>query len=237
MFEPKVVYEDQDLVAIVKPAGLLVHPVKALGRIEETLVDWLIDKYPEIKEVGDDPQIRPGIVHRLDKDTSGIMVVAKNQKTFGYLKSLFKDHKIIKKYTTIVYGLMKLGGGVVDRPIGIKTGSIKRTVFSTKMAKEAITKYEVLKNLKAYGNDFSFLEVWPLTGRTHQIRVHLALIGHPVAGDKIYGLAKLKIFNPGRLMLHASSLEFIKSDGYKLKLEVDLPEDFKKLINQEEGGG
>ncbi len=248
---PKVVYEDGDLLVINKPAGLLVHRTRIFNdqfsnfQKEETLVNWLLENYPEVKGVGDPStnsgqvDLRPGIVHRLDRDTSGVMVVAKNQATFEYLKSLFQERKIIKKYIALVYGLIEKREGIIDQPIGIKSGTIKRTTFSSKMEKKAITEYKMMAGyrlqVKGFSNkksfqDFSSLNVFPKTGRTHQIRVHLALIGHPVVGDKIYAKTKIGIFNPGRLMLHAESLEFTKINGERIKVEAEEPEDFKRVI-------
>ncbi|HQA96269.1 MAG TPA: pseudouridine synthase, partial [Candidatus Colwellbacteria bacterium] len=120
-----VVYEDKDLLAIAKPAGILMHRTAAKEK-EETLADWILKNRPEIKNVGDDPQIRPGIVHRLDKDTSGIIVVAKNQNAFEYLKKLFQDGQVEKTYLALVYGNIEPKEGVIDKPIGLKSGTVKR---------------------------------------------------------------------------------------------------------------
>ncbi len=185
-----------------------------------TLVDWLLSRYPEIATVGDDPAQRPGIVHRLDKDTSGVMLVAKNQKTFEYLKSLFQKHEIIKTYLALVQGELAKKSGVIDAPIGIKNGTTKRSIRSTKMAKEAVTEYKVLAG--------SLLEVKPKTGRTHQIRVHLASIGHPIVGDPIYG-KKPSVKNQ-RLMLHAASIEFTAPDGKRMRLEAEPPPEFHAQV-------
>ncbi|MDO8536975.1 MAG: RluA family pseudouridine synthase [bacterium] len=231
MLEPKVIYEEKDFVAVNKPAGLLVHEARILKRETDnassftihdsgTLVDWLLKNYPEVRNVGDDPKTRPGIVHRLDKDTSGIMLVARSQSGFEYLKGLFKERKIKKTYLALVYGEFKDGRGIIDRPLGIKSGTTKRSVHSDKMAKEAVTEYKVIRSIG--GN--SLLEVCPRTGRTHQIRVHLASIGHPIVGDRLYGSKKLQAssfkLHDHRLMLHALSLEFVTPDGNRLKIEA-----------------
>jgi len=230
--EPKIIYEDKDFLAVNKPAGLMVHPARVSGKKktrehEPTLVEWLISRHPEIKNVGDDPVLRPGIVHRLDKETSGVMLIPKNQEYFEYLKSLFKTRAIKKTYLALVFGVPKKENGIIDVPIGIKTGTLRRSVHSKKMAKEAVTEYKILKTVlmpDANGKDasFSLLEVSPKTGRTHQIRVHLASIGHPVAGDLLYGPKKQPEW-VSRLMLHAKSIEFVPRSGSFIKIETENP--------------
>jgi 23S rRNA pseudouridine1911/1915/1917 synthase len=232
--EPKVIYETDDFLAVDKPAGLMVHPAKvrvASREPEPTVVDWLLAKRPEVKNVGDDPATRPGIVHRLDKETSGIMLIPKTQAYFEYLKSLFQKHEIKKTYLAIVRGVPKNKTGTIDTPIGIMNGTLKRSVRSKKMSKEAITEYHILREweLKEDSNarieKQSLLEVFPKTGRTHQIRVHLASIGHPIVGDKLYGpKQKIKDKQPAtRLMLHAASIEFREKDGRLVKLSTHSP--------------
>ncbi len=224
--EPEVIYEDQDFVALSKPAGLLVHPVPGAASLKaHTLTDWLLRHYPEVGKVGDRPDVRPGIVHRLDRETSGIMLVPRTQAYFSYLKKLFQDHEVRKTYLAVVLGGVKPARGVIDRPIGIKSGSVKRSLYSDKMRKEAVTEYVLLKTFEKEGKEYSLLEVRPRTGRTHQIRVHLAGLGHPVAGDRLYG-PRGKSAWPPRLMLHALSLEFSPEPGRKLKLVSAPPPEF-----------
>ena len=238
-----IIYEDKNFLAVNKPAGLLVHPTKlriqnAELRIKEsTLTDWLLEKYSEIKNVGDAPEIRPGIVHRLDKDTSGIIIVARNQNYFDYLKNLFQKHQIKKEYLALVYGKLKSKKGIINKPIALKSGTTKRTIWKGKMEKEAITEYEVLKEFKHQISDkknkeeyFSLIKVSPKTGRTHQIRIHLSSIGHPIVGDSLYG-PKKNILNLNRQFLHAESLEFSLSSGKRIKIEADLPKDLQKIID------
>lgn len=204
----------------------------AISDSQFTLVDWLVQKYPEVKNIGDDTKTRPGIVHRLDKDTSGIMIVPKIQEYFLYLKKLFQEHKIKKTYLAIIFGIPKEKVGIIKKPIGIKEGTIKRSVYSTKQAKEAVTEYKVLKTfeLPHESATWSLLEVIPRTGRTHQIRIHLASIGHPILGDALYGskpstsLSRELYIN--RQMLHALSLEFEIERGRKILVEAELPPDF-----------
>ena len=204
----------------------------------KTLTEWLLERYPEIKNVGDDPQTRPGIVHRLDKDTSGIMLVPKTQAYFDYLKKLFQEHKIKKIYQALACGMFKEKTGVINKPIGIKDGTIKRSVYSDKMAKEAITEYRVLKTYSLSESDeskgyYSLLEVTPKTGRTHQIRIHLSSIGHPILGDMLYGNKPSKKLSEElgikRQMLHAVRIELETRPGERVSLEADMPEDMEKM--------
>jgi 23S rRNA pseudouridine1911/1915/1917 synthase len=228
MTEPQIIYEDDDFLFINKPAGLLVHPANKFKKNEFSLVHWLIKKYPEIKNVGEN-SLRPGIVHRLDKDTSGVMVIAKNQKSFIFLKKLFKNHQIKKTYIALVCGIPKKKEDIINMPIGLKSGTTKRTIYSQKLKKEAITYYKVLKVFKSKdGKNYSLLKVIPYTGRTHQIRVHLKYIGNCICGDNLYG----KKDNFNRLMLHSFSLEFSKNKVKRLKIEAGLGKDFKKNYPQ-----
>ncbi|HUC01484.1 MAG TPA: RluA family pseudouridine synthase [Candidatus Paceibacterota bacterium] len=238
MSEPKTIFENKDFVVVDKPAGLMVHAARVSGRrrgkkgsadelraVEPTLVDWLLVRYPEIKNVGDDPSVRPGIVHRLDKATSGVMIVARTPASFERLKKLFQEHRMAKTYFAVVEGAPKGKKGTIDAPIGIKSGSLKRSIHSSKMAKPAVTEYSVVKELSGGGNDAArrtLLMVSPKTGRTHQIRVHLASIGHPIVGDVLYG----KKTGAPRLMLHASALAFSDGAGNRFEFEAPLPEDF-----------
>lgn len=222
-------FEDQNLIVINKPAGIPVHGGPNVKG--ETLVDFLLSKFPEVKNVGDDP-IRPGIVHRLDKDTSGVLVVARNQDTFEKLKLLFKLRKIEKVYLAIVCGRVKTREGSITLPIGraVKNPT-RRGVDHPKSrirgAREAHTDYRVLKK----NSDFSLLEVRPKTGRTHQIRVHLKSIGHPVACDSVYGGKKVSCpSGASRQLLHAKSLAFSFPEGRKLQFEADPPDDFSKAL-------
>lgn len=192
------------------------------------LTIWLLPRYPGLSKVGDEPKLRPGIVHRLDQETSGIILVPKTQEYFSYLKSLFKERKVKKTYLALVYGTLKNKKGIIEEPIGIKSGTIRRSVGSGKMLKPAATEYKGLREIEnAKGEKFSLVEVSPLTGRTHQIRVHLKYLGHPILGDGIYGRKKDKT---GRLMLHAVAIEFETSPGKKLRLEADPPADFEEIL-------
>jgi len=230
-----IVYEDENLLILNKPAGLITHP-KNISDTQDSVTSWLIEKYPELENVGEpfiasgSEVLRAGVVHRLDKDTSGLLIVAKNDGTFFYLKNLFQERTIKKHYLALVNGRPKDLRGVISAPLG-RIG-LKRTtkIIGDKLIdkKEAVTEYQTVKNYK----DYTLLEVIPKTGRTHQIRVHLNSIGTPVAGDPIYGFKKSSP-PPGlnRLFLHAYKLEFVTPDGKKLTLETDLPEDLQNTLN------
>ncbi len=223
----KIIYEDENIIAINKPAGISVHPT-AGKKQNNTIANALLSYYPLIAGIGDEPDSRPGIVHRLDKDTSGIMVVAKNQKTFDWLKKQFAERKVEKKYTALVCGRVKKEKGVISKPIGKTKDFRKRTTAPIKEQKEAITNYRVIKKY----NNHALLEVEPKTGRTHQIRVHLAAIGYPVAGDKLYGFKRQKPL-PGlkRQFLHASYLKFSLPNGRIIELKSELPQDLRKALD------
>jgi len=232
---PSILYEDKDVVVINKPAGLLVHGIydkNGPKHTGETLVDWLAEKYPETKEVGDpklDGKVNPqrgGIVHRLDRDTSGALVVARNQKTFEYLKKAFQGRSVKKTYLALVWGRIHELKGVIDKPISIKDGTVKRTVFAGKMPREAVTEYATLSHyMYAHGkhrDELTLVKVMPKTGRTHQIRVHFSSIGHEVYGDKLYG-KKRDTLELNRHFLHAAELEFKLPGGTKISIEAPLP--------------
>ena len=221
MDEPKILYEEKGFLAVYKPSGMLTHRAK---REEEddglTLVAWLLARYPEIAGVGDDPSWRPGIVHRLDRETSGALLIARTQEYFEYLKKLFGERNVKKTYLAIAGGRVFPKESEIKKPISIASGSMKRTVHKGRNEKEAITRYRV----KKYFKDATLLEVEPLTGRTHQIRVHLASVGHPILGDALYGGIYAR--SASRLMLHALSLEFTAKDGGRLRFETEPPDEF-----------
>ncbi len=228
----EVIFENDNYIIVNKPAGIVVHPDEV--NKDNSLVDWLVQKYPEIKDVGDDVQ-RPGIVHRLDKDVSGLLVIARNDEMFKYLKKQFKKRKINKRYIALVHNKMEQNSGKIKTAI---KRSKRKGIFiacSEKVsdAKEALTLYEVKQKFI----NFTLLKVKILTGRTHQIRVHLASIGHPIVGDKLYIThdvkVKNKFINLGRLWLQAIELSFKDLDGRKVgyKIEVDKKlEEFLKKI-------
>jgi len=230
--EPEIIYEDKNLLAINKPAHLIVHPTEKNIK-EPAVAGWLIKKYPALKNVGEDP-LRPGIIHRLDKETSGVMVIAKNQETFDYLKKLFASRKIRKKYLALVRGSVKKEKGKIDFSLTYsKKSSFKRKIVDkediTKKAKTALTEYKVLKKY----NGYTLLEVLPLTGRTHQVRTHLAAIGFPVAGDKIYGRQRKEDLRKfPRLFLHSREISFFAPTGEFLTIEAALSDDLKDILDR-----
>lgn len=222
--EPRVIYESKDFVAVDKPAGLLVHRVpNQTASDEPTLAGWALKRYPETRNVGDDPSVRPGIVHRLDKETSGIMLIARTQTAFDHLKTLFQSRGIKKEYLVLVWGVVPERTGTIRKSISLKPGTVKRSVHGGKMEKEAVTRYELKRHIERDGEQFSLLSVFPETGRTHQIRVHLASIGHPVVGDTLYGRKREPAWVK-RLMLHALALSFKDLHGASFRLEIEPPD-------------
>src|SRR3989338_1119588 len=232
--EPELIYQDVDLIVVSKPAGMPVHEAK--HSTDYSLCDWLLERFPEIKDVGDvraneNIPYRPGIVHRLDKQTSGVMVVAHTQETFLRLKEIFKSHEIEKIYTALVCGRMKENTGTIASPIGrIVTTPTKMGIPSgrgkLRLVKDASTEYKVLKKFE----NATLLEVHPKTGRMHQIRVHLASIGHPVAGDTVYGGKNVCLKDLGRYFLHASSLSFSYHAGQRLQFSAELPHELDQIL-------
>lgn len=226
----EVVYEDDDVVVVNKQAGISVHP--SINEPAGTLANALIARYPELGGVGEDP-LRPGIVHRLDKDTSGILVVARNQETFEFLKKEWQAGAVAKKYFALVWGRPKENGEIISELARSIKDFRKRMVVKPKEGQElrgklAITEYKVVKKFK----DFSLVEVYPKTGRTHQIRVHMASIGHPVVGDKIYGKRREMPAGLTRQFLHAYYLNFSLPNGKKLALEAGLPDDLEQVLTK-----
>lgn len=224
-----IVYEDDDVIIVDKPAGLVVHP--ANGNASGTLVNALLfhcgEHLSSINGV-----IRPGIVHRIDKDTSGLLMVAKSDRAHVSLSEQLAEHSITRRYVAIVYNSFKEDEGTVDAPIGRDPGSrIKNAVLmpGTKgadSAKRAVTHYRVLERFGRY----TMIEARLETGRTHQIRVHMSYIGHPLLGDQLYGPAKNKA-GAKRQMLHAKVLGFMHPvSGEYMEFESPLPEDMEKVI-------
>ncbi len=225
--EPKdipfeIIYEDEDIAVINKPPGLVVHP--APGHSDDTLVHGLLLKLKNLSGIGG--KLRPGIVHRLDKDTSGIMVVAKNDFSHTKLINAFKNRKIHKIYLAVVYGVPKKSHGKIEAPIGRHPINRKKMAV-LKTGKPAITLYKILKKF----NKASLVCASPVTGRTHQIRVHFSYIGHPILGDPIYGGLKHSVILPQRIMLHACKITFFHPrTEKKLTFSAPLPEDFKNYL-------
>ncbi len=229
-----IVYEDENVIIIDKPAGLSVHPRQTKNgapvaeEIDNTLASGLLAHYPPLASVGDCPEIRPGIVHRLDKNTSGLMVVAKNQQSFEWLKEQFKEKKVQKKYLALVNGQVKNETGLIKSPIGRASGDPTRQKISAD-GKTAVTEYRVAKRFR----NFTLLEVYPKTGRMHQIRIHLASVGHPVAGDKKYGPRNLPCPSGlNRQFLHAQELSIALPVGQINLFTSPLPADLKIVLKE-----
>ena len=238
--QPTVLYEDKDVLAINKPAGLVVHsdglPAQAGKTKEKTLVDWILKKYPKIKKIGEPSQsqkgemiYRPGIVHRLDRETSGVMLIAKNEKSFQNLKKQFQEHKIKKTYHTFVFGEIKNNKGTINRPIG-RSNKDFRMWSAQRGAKgelrEAVTDYKVLNRAKGY----SFVEVSPKTGRTHQIRVHFKAINYPLVSDSLYAPKRENTLGFKRLALHSYEITFVDTKGKLHTVSAPYPSDFKSAL-------
>lgn len=229
----EIIYEDNNVLALNKPVGLMVH---GDGRTKEkTLTDWILKKYPSLKNVGEPARYegkiipRPGIVHRLDKETSGVILVTKDQKTFEYLKNEFQERRVVKTYIAIVYGKVKEDYGTINRPIGRSTKDFRLRSAqrgARGAMREAVTEYQVVKRVK----DFSLINLFPKTGRTHQLRVHLKAVNHPIVCDSLYAPKRECALGLKRMALHASSVEFVAPDGKKIKAEVPLPHDLSEAV-------
>jgi len=221
-----VVYEDDDIIIVDKPAGMVVHPAK--GHEKDTLVNALVFKGKSLSDTGD--SIRPGIVHRLDKDTTGLIAVAKNAAAHASLSEQLKSREMGREYLTVVRGIPKAASGEINKPIGRnKVLRKKMTVFTarTTTSRSALTMYETIEAFPL-GNA-AFLRVGLKTGRTHQIRVHLSSIGNPVIGDEVYGRQKSNLID--RPALHAAKLTLIHpTTGKTMVFEAPLPPDFLKLL-------
>ncbi|MDX9893522.1 MAG: RluA family pseudouridine synthase [Patescibacteria group bacterium] len=239
--QPKIIFENDDFIVIEKPSGMLTHPTDK-GETD-TLVDWLANLYPEIEKIGE-YKYRGGIIHRLDREVSGVMVAAKSEAGFYHLKKQFKERKVKKIYLALVYGRIEDSNGEINLPIGRnkdgqfvahpRQGKLK-FLASDKIAK---TKYKVLEYIK----DYSLVEVKILTGRTHQIRAHFYAIGHPILGDQIYKpkkkfftflRRKIKVINPKRIFLHSQQIGFYNLNNQWVEFNSSLPEILTEFINDQ----
>ena len=220
-----IVYEDDDVLVINKPKGLVVHP--AAGHQDDTLVNGLLfSKAGELS--GINGELRPGIVHRIDKDTSGLLAVAKNDLAHTVLASQLKDHSMARTYDCVVCGNLKEDSGTVDAPIGRHPSDRKKMCVTPRNSKEAVTHWEVVKRYRGYTHIRCKLE----TGRTHQIRVHMAHIGHPILGDTVYGHKKPELGQDSQC-LHAGALCFTHPrTGLPVMVFAPLPEYFQNVIEK-----
>lgn len=219
-----VVYEDDNLLIVNKPSGMVVHP--AAGNYSHTLVNALLYRF-KLSSIGGD--IRPGIVHRIDKDTSGVMVVAKDDKTHELLSDMMKEHKVERCYYALVEGIINHDVGDIDAPIGRDTVDRKKMMVTDVDSKEAFTHFRVLKRFKK--SNKTLIECKLSTGRTHQIRVHMSYIGYPIYNDPVYG--KSKKTTPFGQFLHSKSIKFTHPITNKeIFLEVDLPVEFQDYLDE-----
>lgn len=241
--EPTVLFEDSDVMVLDKPSGLVVHPD---GKIEEqTLVDWLLEHYSEMQGVGEPLQLadgtvidRPGIVHRIDRETSGVLVVAKHQEAYEFLKRQFQSRQVEKTYFTFLHGVLKGEEGVIDFPIGKSRKDFRLRVAVAPHVpegrqargelREAITEYKMLR----CGESMTYVEAKPKTGRTHQLRAHFKAINHPIVCDQLYAPKQGCASGFTRLALHASALKLRLPSGELLEIEAPLPEDFIEALKR-----
>ncbi len=227
-----IVYEDEDIIVVNKPAGMVVHP--AYGHRTGTLVNAVLAHCPDL--AGAEGDLRPGIVHRLDKDTSGLIIVAKKDAARRHLQRQFKRREVKKVYVALLEGRLEPVRGVIDAPIGRDKKRRKRMAV-VEGGREARTEYRVVEYFGGGtgrgGRPYTLVEAEPKTGRTHQVRVHFASIGHPLAGDPVYGFRKQRLSGLQRQFLHAQALGFRLpgSDEY-VELFADLPDDLRAVLGE-----
>ncbi len=220
-----IIYEDNDLLVVNKPKGMVVHP--AAGNHEGTLVNALLYHCGNSLS-GINGVMRPGIVHRIDKDTSGLLMVAKNDNAHASLAAQIKEHSFTREYEAVVFGNLKDDTGTVDAPIGRNPNDRKKMCVTERNSKNAVTHYRVICRYKGYTHIRCQLE----TGRTHQIRVHMAYLGHPVAGDPVYGVKHEKVDFNGQC-LHAKKIGFVHpATGKYMEFDSDLPMYFKEFLTK-----
>lgn len=234
VLKPTVISETADFIVVEKPTGLLTHPTMAGEK--ETLSSYLSEKYPEIKKVGDDPALRPGIIHRLDKEASGLLVVARTQKMFDFLKDQFKSRTIEKEYLALVHGKVAKDWDIINFPIARsetydKMAARPRNETAQEGEKEAKTEFFVEKRFV----NFTLLRVTLHTGRMHQIRVHMLAYNNPLVGDPLYIQKKRKrVWDDrlGRLFLHSTKLSFTDLEGNRQTFESPLPKELSEFLKK-----
>ena len=221
-----IVYEDHDILIINKPQGMVVHP--AFGHNEHTLVNAILNHCDDLSGINGEK--RPGIVHRIDKDTSGLICVAKNDVAHNFLAEQLKDHTMARTYTALVRGVIAENSGEINLPIGRDTNNRQKMAVSRTNSKEAVTYFKVLQRF----NEHTLVECHLKTGRTHQIRVHFSYIGYPVEGDPLYGGRKYdKLYQGGQLLV-ATELKLIHPTTKKeMHFKIELPEYFKEILKKE----
>lgn len=250
MLNIDILIENENLIVINKPAGMSIH---GDGKSDqETVSDWVLEKYPELEDIGEQMEIeyvedgqkffkkiiRPGIVHRLDKDTTGCLVIAKTQEMYEHLKKQFKDHTIEKVYHAVVYGSIKDTFFSVDQALGRSRGDVRKWTTGKNARgtiRDAHTDFEVLSRLgvedgkgSTEEGTFSYVQCMPTTGRTHQIRIHLKYMNHPIVGDTLYAARRSNALSFERLALHAQKLSFVLLDNTRISVEAPYPKDFQE---------
>lgn len=240
---PQILLDTTDILVINKPAGLVVHPD---GKHEEySLCNWILEQYPEITGVGEPLSIeykgeqvtidRPGIVHRLDRETSGVMIIAKTQESYEHLKKQFQDHAIKKEYVAIVSGWTD-DRGMINEPIGRHPKDIRLWTTgrgARGMMRPAVTRYMTNKKFTDdIGNKYSMVSLFPETGRTHQLRVHMKSIQRPILSDGLYSPKTVGLLDFDRVALHAKKITFRDLNGEVISVEAPLPRDFQQIIDK-----
>ena len=235
-----ILYEDKNILAVDKPVGLIVHPD---GRSDGPfLTDWILKNYPRTKNIGESIKTkeygiikRPGIVHRLDRDTSGVILIAKTKKGYESLKKQFHERTLIKKYLAFVYGEIKDQYGIIKRQIGRSPRDFRRW-SATRGARGEMRDAETWYTLLVYRSKYSFLEIEPKTGRTHQIRVHFKAINHPIVCDSLYApekmIAKESKLGFKRNALHSYSINFLNCEGKNIIVKAPIPNDFEMAFKE-----
>lgn len=233
-----ILYENNDFMVVNKPSGIMVH---SDGKKDvSVLTDWILEKYPEIKEVGEPMFVdgktiyRPGIVHRLDEQTSGALIITKNQQAFDFIKKQFQDREVKKEYHAFVWGNLKEDVGVIDAAIGRNKNDFRKWQAGRGIRgeqREAITHFQLIQNFSdEKQHKFSFIRLLPLTGRTHQLRVHMAYLQRPIVSDSLYASSKEKALGFDRVALHAFGIKFKDLNGKTVSVEAPYEADFDRAI-------
>ncbi len=237
---PTILSETADYIVINKPAGLVVH---SDGKHDEpNVVDWINEHYPGLADVGEKMVIehqgetieipRSGIVHRIDRDTTGCLLIAKTQESFDDLKRQFQEHTIKKKYVAVVYGWPRDERGIIDQPIGRSSSNIRAwtTKPNSRGSRDAVTRFTVIKKFIFDGEKYALVDLYPQTGRTHQLRVHMGHLGHSLVADPIYSFSKHSTLPIARTALHAERIIFTDLAGKTIEVTAPLPEDLAQIL-------
>jgi len=236
--EIPILFENEEVMVINKPAGLIVHSDGKTKK--ETLTDWILKERPEIAGIGEPMKTaegeidRPGIVHRLDEDTTGALIIAKTAESFENLKAQFQDRSTEKEYHAFVWGHFKEHAGIVDAPIGRSSGDFRRWQAGRGTRgelRDAVTKWQAIQQfVDENEQQFSFMYLFPKTGRTHQLRVHMKYLQRPIVADSLYGASKPVALGFERLALHARKISFFSLAGEQITVEAPYPQDFEQAL-------